>query len=404
MTFECEYVLGHIHSYFGWHIRGFSGKELAFEYTPTKLGFDPCESYLEDFLNYEKDCAISRVNNTSMYIVIRSHWENLTVVIGPLSDIRLSKNDTYNDLIQSGFSPEFASENIDKYYEYRFNEMSSHQIKTFNIVMILNYIINKNKIDASDIFNDPDFAERLVEDEDKIIASFDKELQALPHNTYEYECELYSYITAGNVDGFREFSNGGKFKGNVGRLSDDSLRNTQNLAHAAITLASRAAMRGGANIEQCYTLSDQFFRQIEEQKQIAAVYYLQNRAMIEFTELVAKAKRSGTTSRFASDVHQYIIDHIDQKITTEDLSEQFGMNRTSLCKKFKQLTGKNLASFISEVKLDEAKRLLSGTDSSLVSIANHLAFSSQSHFQNSFKKYTGMTPTEFRKNNTNTIF
>ncbi|MBR0215617.1 MAG: helix-turn-helix transcriptional regulator [Clostridia bacterium] len=51
---------------------------------------------------------------------------------------------------------------------------------------------------------------------------------------------------------------------------------------------------------------------------------------------------------------------------------------------------------ISGKKSEEAARLLAFTDKSLISISDYLGFSSQSHFARVFKKYIGMTPSEYR--------
>ena len=45
----------------------------------------------------------------------------------------------------------------------------------------------------------------------------------------------------------------------------------------------------------------------------------------------------------------------------------------------------------------EAKRLLDYTDYSILDIALHLGFKSQSHFTTTFKKFEGLTPKEYRK-------
>ena len=48
------------------------------------------------------------------------------------------------------------------------------------------------------------------------------------------------------------------------------------------------------------------------------------------------------------------------------------------------------------LKVVEAKRLLEISDKSLEQIAAYLGFSSQSHFQNAFRKHTGITPGAYR--------
>ena len=53
--------------------------------------------------------------------------------------------------------------------------------------------------------------------------------------------------------------------------------------------------------------------------------------------------------------------------------------------------------YINKKKIEEAERLLRFSDKSLIAIATYLSFSSQSHFQNTFKKVTGKTPTQYQR-------
>lgn len=73
------------------------------------------------------------------------------------------------------------------------------------------------------------------------------------------------------------------------------------------------------------------------------------------------------------------------------------MSRPYLASKFKAETGETLTDFILKEKTEEAKRLLRYTDKTATMIGAYLGFSSQSHFSRVFKKYTGLTPAEYRK-------
>ncbi|MBR6232946.1 MAG: helix-turn-helix transcriptional regulator, partial [Erysipelotrichaceae bacterium] len=56
-----------------------------------------------------------------------------------------------------------------------------------------------------------------------------------------------------------------------------------------------------------------------------------------------------------------------------------------------------ISDYISKEKIELSKSLLRSTNNSIVDIANYLSFSSQSHFNNTFKKLTGMTPLAYRR-------
>lgn len=69
-----------------------------------------------------------------------------------------------------------------------------------------------------------------------------------------------------------------------------------------------------------------------------------------------------------------------------------------MMRRFKEELGIHIGAFITSCKLEEAKTLLTYSDKSLSEISNYLCFSSQSYFQNVFKKQYGITPMQHRKN------
>lgn len=73
------------------------------------------------------------------------------------------------------------------------------------------------------------------------------------------------------------------------------------------------------------------------------------------------------------------------------------MSRSSLSSKFKKESGVSLNTYITLLKLEEAKHLLLYTDKSLSLISSYLGYSSQSFYSNTFNKYVGQTPKEYRE-------
>ncbi|WP_197069676.1 helix-turn-helix domain-containing protein [Paenibacillus sp. FSL R5-0345] len=74
-----------------------------------------------------------------------------------------------------------------------------------------------------------------------------------------------------------------------------------------------------------------------------------------------------------------------------------GNSRPYLSRKVKKKLGLDLSDFIKQCKLEEDKDLLAFSDRSISEISTYLCFSSQSHFQKSFKDKYGITPLMFRK-------
>ena len=63
---------------------------------------------------------------------------------------------------------------------------------------------------------------------------------------------------------------------------------------------------------------------------------------------------------------------------------------------FKKSTGSSFKEYLNMVRIEESKRLLSNTDFSIIDIAIAVGFEDQSYFSKVFKKFTGLTPKQFR--------
>lgn len=119
--------------------------------------------------------------------------------------------------------------------------------------------------------------------------------------------------------------------------------------------------------------------------------------MTNLTERVAAINTTSSGNPIVDSAIRYIDEHVCSKISIDDLAECAHANRSYLSAKFKKETGLSIMEYINKKKIEEAERLLRFSDKSLIAIASYLSFSSQSHFQNTFKKVTGKTPTQYQR-------
>lgn len=80
-----------------------------------------------------------------------------------------------------------------------------------------------------------------------------------------------------------------------------------------------------------------------------------------------------------------------------ELSERCAMSTNHLNSIFRSVTGKTINAYCSELRLQEARRLLETTDIKLRQLADMLGFYDQYHFCKTFKKATGMSPSQYRQ-------
>ncbi len=97
------------------------------------------------------------------------------------------------------------------------------------------------------------------------------------------------------------------------------------------------------------------------------------------------------------EIHHYLNEHLDQKITIDALSLKFHLNTTTLKKVFKQVYGTSVAAHIRMHRMEKAAELLTTTEDSVLAIAQAVGYESQSRFTCAFKEQYGMQPTEYRK-------
>ncbi len=102
------------------------------------------------------------------------------------------------------------------------------------------------------------------------------------------------------------------------------------------------------------------------------------------------------TSSFVNELKRYIDENCTEKITLSELCMLFGTNKTTLCAKFKNHTGKTIIDYVNEQKIKYAKRKIR-EGKSLTEIANELNLSSIHYFTRLFEKYERLSPSEYAR-------
>lgn len=96
-------------------------------------------------------------------------------------------------------------------------------------------------------------------------------------------------------------------------------------------------------------------------------------------------------------VHRFLTEHLDSRITIEQLSRQFLMNPSTMKELFKEVYGNSIAAHIRQHRMERASALLLESDDSVAQIARTVGYESQSKFTSEFKKAFSMLPTEYRR-------
>lgn len=205
------------------------------------------------------------------------------------------------------------------------------------------------------------------------------------------------YIQNGQTENLIKLFNYGSI-GRTGQTAYDTVRQEKNNGICSITLCTRAAIAGGLNSETAFQLSDLAIQRIESCSSVAEINHFTFKIITDLCQRVNALQKNPSSSPLINRIIRYINEHISERLIVDELANLVHTNRSFLSNKFKMEIGIPLTQYINKQKIAEAKHLLAHTDKSLAAISTYLSFSSQSHFQNTFKKVTGLTPAEYRKN------
>jgi AraC-like DNA-binding protein len=100
----------------------------------------------------------------------------------------------------------------------------------------------------------------------------------------------------------------------------------------------------------------------------------------------------------------YHTDDIPKPNYSDFISQKVNLSYSSLSNTFSKSQGITIEKYIIEQRIERVKELLIYTDLSLDDMAFKLHYSSVPHLSNQFKKFTGMTPSSFRKQRPPPIF
>ena len=105
---------------------------------------------------------------------------------------------------------------------------------------------------------------------------------------------------------------------------------------------------------------------------------------------------SNNQKLLAKNVSDYLVEHMEQRVTLEQLSDVFHISGTQIKASIKGVFGISLYSFIRIQKMQSAAKMLQNTNLTILEIAGLHGYDNASKFASAFKAVMGLTPKEYR--------
>ncbi len=95
-------------------------------------------------------------------------------------------------------------------------------------------------------------------------------------------------------------------------------------------------------------------------------------------------------------VFNHVKTHFREDIALEHMADMTNMTVPSFCRYFKKITNKTFTKFVNEYRLVHASKLLAEQPISITEVCYESGFNNFSHFNKSFKDFTGQNPSQYR--------
>ena len=111
----------------------------------------------------------------------------------------------------------------------------------------------------------------------------------------------------------------------------------------------------------------------------------------------SKTVTQANDQKITFEIKQYLMEHISESISLTDLSESLGVSVNTAMHVFRNNVGMGIIAYFNKLNIEKAMQLIDEGELSFRTISERLGFESPEYFSRVFKKQTGMTPTDYAK-------
>lgn len=112
---------------------------------------------------------------------------------------------------------------------------------------------------------------------------------------------------------------------------------------------------------------------------------------------VLEERKKTYKNHIVANVQKYICEHIEERLTLNDVASVFNISPNYLSLLFKKYSEAGFSEYISQMKIARAKELMAEGNLKIYEIADRLGFESAFYFSKVFKKITGCTPRDYQQ-------
>ncbi len=118
--------------------------------------------------------------------------------------------------------------------------------------------------------------------------------------------------------------------------------------------------------------------------------------MLQYIDLICRENSISASQKVIQRANEYIAENYNRDISLNEIAEHVHLSPSYFSRLYKQVTKGNLVDFINSVRISQAKKLLVGSSHDIDYIAFAVGFNTHNYFTTVFRRFEGMTPSEYR--------
>jgi len=178
-------------------------------------------------------------------------------------------------------------------------------------------------------------------------------------------------------------------------VEGQDLEMTKGPALELTTLLSRVAIEAGASIERVLELNPLFLLRIQRASDFEEICF----SLQEIVESFVQSISMPNWERISPSIRKavaYIAKNFSEPLSIQSLSAMIGMSPQHFSASFSKQLNIGFKEYLTQIRVEEAKNLLTATDYPISQIAVFVGYADQSSFTKAFKRITGITPYQLR--------
>ncbi|PSL28815.1 AraC family transcriptional regulator [Planomicrobium soli] len=180
------------------------------------------------------------------------------------------------------------------------------------------------------------------------------------------------------------------------RAGKDTIRAVRNYYIVLSSLMARKLYEMRVPPKKAFAFNSACIELVDNRMNDSEFLYVADELIEFFVSIISERKQPSFGHQTVNKVVMFINDEVERDLSVEDIAKHFHISTSHLSRIFREHAGITLVEYLNVRRVEESQYYLRHSDKVISDISKQFHFCNQSYFTRIFKKYTSVTPKQFR--------